>query len=214
MRRANFQARDLMVACAVTVIVTLCPFAWADVRAGDVSARNLQGTSTTEMKIFTDGGFVSFAAGRDWPVLLMEPKLPVATAVFQLPNPAEQGTPDSSNLVLMLCAPHSEKGRAAYGAPVQQYGEMAPREESFHGWTIYRQKAKQDGTIYTILDAKREGIADVSVKVRLAWPHLAANSSTYDKDMEAAWQAFLGSISGSTGGYTPASDEVVRRPRK
>ena len=86
--------------------------------------------------------------------------------------------------------------------------------ESLPDWTIHRQKAKQGGTVYSILDAKRDRVADVSVSVRLAWPRLAANSASYDANMESTFRGFLTSIHGAIGPYTPAEGEVIRRPTK
>jgi hypothetical protein len=215
MKRGVLVAKGLLVAFAVVAMGALWySDASAEARAGDVSARTMQDTSAVEMKIFTTAGFVAFTVGSGWSVLSMQSQLPIATAVLQLPNPADGGTPDSTNLVLMLYAPDSERGRATFEAPVKQYGETAPGVASLDEWTIYHQKAKQGGTVYSILDAKRGRVADVSVSVRLAWPHLLTNPATYDAEMESAFRAFLASVHGAIGPYMPAADEVIRRPEK
>jgi hypothetical protein len=167
-----------------------------------------------EMKIFTGKGFVGFSVDDNWPVLSMQTELPVAAALFQLPNSADEGTPHSTNLVLMLYDTKSERGRTAFEGTVKQYGKTAPQAESVEGWTIYRQKAKQGDTLYTILDATREDVADVSASVRLAWPHLVNNTATYEAEMESVFRAFLTSVHGSIGPYTPRPGEGIWRPTK
>jgi hypothetical protein len=190
------------------------PAALSAVRAGDVTARTIERTSQMEMKILTGGGFVAFMVSQDWGVISMQSKLPVANAVFKLPNAAEEETPDSTNLALLLYD-SSERGRAAFDAPLKQLGDAAPEAESLGEWQIYRQKAKQGDTMYSILDAKRDHVADVSVKIRLAWPHLAANVADYDTLMESIFRAFLNSIHGQVGPYTPAAgEELYRHPTK
>jgi|GEM_PF-1426444 len=207
--------RSFVVHLATVAVVVLHSLgARAEVRVGDVAARTINEGTVVEMKIFTTGGFVGFTVGGNWTVLSMNSQLPIASALFQLPNVADEGTPESTNLVLMLYEPNSERGREAFKAPVVQYGEKKPQMESLHEWKIYRQTAKKGSVVYSILDAKREGVADVKVSVRLAWPHLEANSVNYDDEMESTFRSFLSSIYGKIGFYTPVADEVIRRLKK
>lgn len=180
-----------------------------------VEVRSLgQASHEVVMKIFTPKGFVAFRAEGNWAVLSMQSKLPIAAATFQLPNPADEGTPDSTNLVLMLYDPESADGRAGYAAPVKQYGDAPPRTEVKHGWTIYRQEARQNETLYSVWDARREDVAGVKATVRLAWPHLSANVPDYASRMSKTFDDFLISVRGHVGPYTPLPGEVTRRPQK
>jgi hypothetical protein len=153
----------------------------------------------TQLKIVTEKGYVAFVAGDDWSVLSMETKPPVATAVFQLPNPADEATPESTNLVLILYDLATEKGRAGFERPLPQYGDEPKPESMPGGWTVYRQSGIQNSTQYTVLDAKRTDIADVAASVRLAWPHLPGNPQDYDARMESTFRAFLESVEGHLG---------------
>lgn len=166
----------------------------------------------SEMKIITTNGYVAFRVADHWPVLQMQTKMPVAAAVFQLPNSADEDTPDSTNLIIQLFEHGSEKERSAFATPVRQYGPVAPKAESFGGWEIYRQEAPQGDTDYSIWDAKKSGIADVSIAVRLAWPHLPNNPANYPNEMEKTFKAFLTSVWGGLGQYRPKEGEVMRRP--
>jgi hypothetical protein len=165
-----------------------------------------------EMKIVTAKGFVAFTAEENWHVQSMQSQMPIAAGIFQIPNSADVGTQDSTNLIVMFYQLDSEKGRAKFDAPVKQYGPVAPTIDSFEEWTIYRQDAKQGNTLYSIWDAKKGGVADVSVSVRLAWPHLDASSKSYAVEMDTLFRGFLKSIYGSLGPYVPRDGEVIRRP--
>ena len=168
----------------------------------------------TMLKVITNNGVVAFVADDQWPVISMQSKLPIAAVVFQLPNAADENTPHSTNLVLKLYDQNSEKGKSAYAAPVPHYGTAALQLEKWQGWTISRQETQTNGVPYTILDAKRPDVGDVSASARLAWPHLAANPRSYDRDVELRFRQFLQSVQGKPGKYEPQEGEVVRRPAR
>ena len=157
--------------------------------------------ATIELHMPTPKGFVAYAVEGDWPVLSMQMQLPVAAAAFRIPNAADAGTTDSTNLAIVLYDLQSAEGRTAFKTPVKQYAPQVPKAQVKGAWTVYRQEASQEGTFYTILDAKRKGVADVSVSVRMAWPHRASNPPDYDVEMEAQFWSFLQSIRGARGAY-------------
>lgn len=183
---------------AFALLTFFCTTAIADVR----------------LTIITTGGSVAFTVGDDWPVIAMQSKMPIAAASFQIPNSADEGTSESTNLALMLYDLSTGRGRTAFETPIKQYGTEAPKTEHFGEWTVYRQEVLQGAMRYTIIDAKKSNVADVSVSARLAWPHLESNPKNYDSQMEFVFLTFLGSVHGEFGQYTPRSNEVVRRPEK
>ena len=171
-------------------------------------------SAAVEMNIVTNKGFVVFTVADDWLVTSMQSKLPIAAAAFQIPNPADHGTADSTDLAIVLYDSHSKRARSAFASPVKQYGSVPPEIKHVAGWKVYRQEALQGSTRYTVLDAKRAGIADVLVTVRLAWPHLDSNSTEYDAAMESIFREFLASIRGEIGPYVPHSQGATRRPER
>jgi hypothetical protein len=165
-----------------------------------------------ELKILTDHGYVAFAPGDDWPVISTQTHLPVAVMAFQIPNAADEGTPDSTNLSISLYDLGTERGRDAFARSGAQLGLQPPSVENIGAWRVIRQESTQGATSYTILDAQRSTGADVAVSVRLAWPHLASNRAAYDAEMEAILRGFISSVHGEKGPYTPKDGEVIRRP--
>ena len=182
-----------------------------DLKPGDVAVKNVPDNQTADFKIITPKGFVAFSVGGDWPVLAMQSKLPIAAAGFQIPNPADEGTTDSTNLAITLYDETSAKGHEALGAVGRAYGQKPATIDHRNNWIIYTQESKQGGTVYTVLDAKSK-VADVAIAIRLAWPQLANNERGYDKEMRALFYRVLDSIHGSLGPYKPQPNDVIRRP--
>ncbi len=182
-------------AAFLVLVATWCASARADV----------------EFKMVTSGGFVAFTVADHWPVLSMATKPPIMSAVLQLPNVADERTPDSTNLAIRFFDLRMDAARDKFRVVGKQIGDSAPAVETFEEWTVYRQRARQAETEYTILDAKRE-LKSLSVTVRLAWPHLARNSPTYDDEMEQTFRSVLTSIREHVGAWEPGENEVIRRP--
>ncbi len=185
----------------------------SDIRPGDVAVINAPKSQTTDFKIITPKGFVAFSVGGEWPVIALQSKLPVAATGFQIPNPADKNTTDSTNLAITLYDETTAKGREALGIIGRAYGQKPPTIDHRKNWTIYTQESKQRDTKYTVLDAKSE-VADVTVAIRLSWPHLPNNPAGYDKQMRLLFESVMGSVYGSLGPYKPLSNEVFRRPTK
>src|SRR5262245_38440868 len=102
--------------------------------------------AAVEMYIITNKGYVAFQAADHWSVVSMQSKLPVAAAAFQIPNPADHGTDDSTNLIITLYDPESPRARSLFDAPVSENRSRAPRAEHVGSWTVYRQHARQGST--------------------------------------------------------------------
>jgi hypothetical protein len=166
---------------------------------------------SVDLKIFTAEGHVGFTAGDHWVVIGSQTKPPVAVMAFQIPNQADEGTPDSTNLSLSLFTPDSEKAHNALAKIGQSYGTETPKKENYKEWKTYHQSAKQGKTNYIVLDATKK-IADVVVGVRLAWPQLTLNNIGYDEEMRQLFFTFLDSINGQVDNYEPKPNEVLRRP--
>ena len=164
-----------------------------------------------EFKIVTESGFVAFAAAEEWPVVSMQPKMPVTASAFQIPNPADDGTPHSTNLAFMFYEHGSAQAARALRSVGKQLGTQKPSRENFLQWEVFRQEALQHATTYVVLDAKRE-LAGVTASVRLAWPRLLKNSVSYDADMKRLFETALRSVTEHVGEYVPAEGETVRRP--
>jgi len=167
--------------------------------------------AAADFTVLTAKGYVRFTTPDQWAVLSMQTKPPVSVAAFQVANPADEGTPHSSNVAVSIFSAGTERGDAAASGVGQQYGKLPPSVSTLEGWTIYSQEAQQQGAAYTIIDAKRP-FADVVVGLRFAWPHLAGNPPGYDQSMRRAFESLRRSVSYGSGIPALRPGEVLRRP--
>jgi len=164
-----------------------------------------------ELTVITPKGEVAFLAEDEWTVIASQTKLPVAVMAFQIKDPADEGTPHSTNLAVSLYDPSTPQGREAMKGIGRKYGTDQPKIRRAGEWQVFDQQAVQGGTPYTILDARRE-VADVTVSVRLAWPSLKAHARNHASAMRDLFAKVLASIRGRLGPHEPKPGEVIRRP--
>lgn len=179
--------------------------------AGDLGTVTTPDKSQLLFTIVTNKGFVRFAAERSWKVLSIKSKPPVAVAVFQLDNPADGGTSESTNVAVTLATPGAAPADKAIEDIGKKLGAGDVQATTKGGWSIFSQVGTESETPYAVLDAKTT-IADVVAGVRLAWPQLPNNPPDYDSTMRAAFDRLLQSFEGGTGPYAPKPGEVMRRP--
>ncbi len=170
-------------------------------------------SNAVELEIFTENGYIGYTAKDHWLVIATQTKPPIAVMAFQIPNEADEGTPDSTNLSISIYTPESEKAQSAVMKIGLSYGANKPEQSLYKEWAIFKQNAKQGNTTYTIIDAKKK-VTDVIIGVRVAWPHLERNTSNYNQEMVNTFNTFIESVNGKLGAYEPRPGEVIRRPMK
>lgn len=110
---------------------------------GDVAVLKLP-DGHIRFTLFTPGGHVGFAAGADWSVLAMQSRPPVTATAFQIPDPADVGTGDSTNAIVRLIQPEADNDRAALAADDREHAGITP--QTYRGWTTFTRHASQNGT--------------------------------------------------------------------
>ena len=164
-----------------------------------------------ELTVVTTNGYVSFSAGDEWAVVATQSKLPVAVVAFQIKDPADEGTPDSTNVAVSLYDLNVPAGREGLKRLGRKYGSASPTVSRVDEWQVSDQRNSQNGTDYTILEARRE-VADVTVAVRLAWPHLKAHAQSHESEMRELFSKLLASVHGDLGQPEVRLGKTVRRP--
>ncbi|WP_263354029.1 hypothetical protein [Acidicapsa acidisoli] len=203
--------RKLLIVAAL-FLASLPSLGYTTPTVGDVIVSQPSNVPSFRFTVLTANGYVSFSVSKDWRVITMQSKPPVAVAGFQLVNQADKHTSDATNVVISLIQPGTEEGERALIKIGKSY-EGSVTASSRLGWDLYSQKAHQKETEYAVLDAKKS-IADVIVAVRVAWPHLSKNSPQYDSGMQEIFDNLLKSIDGNLGVYTTQPGDVLRRPEK
>jgi hypothetical protein len=164
----------------------------------------------TGLGVITTKGWVSYAVGSDWKVLSMQTKPPTTAAVFQIADPADEGTPDSTNLAIMTFESDSPQATASLNKLVRKIRSESKRTK-YKEWDFYTQQAKQGQTDYMLHDGVRR-VPGASVLVRLSWPHLKQNPPNYESQMETVFRSVLDSVEGGIGPKPKKEGEVYRRP--
>jgi hypothetical protein len=148
--------------------------------------------SAADLVDFTIVGRVQFSVPADWPVIASKAGSEKAVFAFQIPNAADEGTSDSSNLSIIATDLKSAQDRDAFQKETPDANQNAQEKSLVEGWECSAFSASQRSTQteYVIWDCRRL-IADCGVSVRIAWPHLPKNPPDYDKQMEIVLSSFL-----------------------
>jgi len=159
---------------------------------------------------FTIVDRVQFSVPGDWPVIASKSTSEKTVFAFQIPNAADKGTSDSSNLSIIATDLKTPQDRDAFQKQVSGADHNAQEKSLAEGWECSTFSAVQHSTQtqYVIWDCRRM-IADCGVSIRIAWPHLPKNPADYDKQMEMVLSNFLTSVGPFKG--VPKSG-VLRHP--
>lgn len=166
--------------------------------------------SATDLVDFTIVGRAQFSVPADWNVITSKSTSEKTIFAFQIPNPADKSSADSSNLSITATDLKSAQDRDVFREQAPGTNPNAQKKDLAEGWGCSTFSAVQQSnrTEYVIWDCSRL-ISNSGVSVRIAWPHLAKNPPDYDRRMEAALVSFLKSVIPFTG--IPRSG-VLRHP--
>lgn len=143
--------------------------------------------------VFTIVDRVQFSVPGDWLVIASKSTAEKTVFAFQIPNAADEGTSDSSNLSIVSSYLKDAKDNAAFQKKASSPDHKAQEKKLVDGWRCRNFSAMQGSTRYVDWDCYRV-VADCGVFVRIAWPHLPKNPHDYDKQMETVLSDFLRSV--------------------
>ena len=146
----------------------------------------------------TSGGTVHFWVPTDWVVLTVDSKDGVYMAVYQVLNPADDGTPDSTNIAVAFYDLNQHHGQEASQLIGKRYGADPVVQSNDGEWVIYAQHTHRGDIQYVVIDAKKT-VADVLASVRCAWPQLTKNPAGYDDQMQSICTSLWRSVEGKLG---------------
>jgi hypothetical protein len=147
----------------------------------------------SEQVTFTVVDRVQFSVPGDWPVIASKSTAEKTIFAFQIPNTADEGTPDSSNLSIVSSYLKDAKDKDAFEKKASSPAHPSQEKILVEGWRCSSLLAMQKSTEYVVWDCFRV-VADCGVSVRIAWPHLPKNPPDYDKQMETVLSGFLTSV--------------------
>jgi hypothetical protein len=149
-----------------------------------------------ETVTFTVVGRVQFTVPADWVVIASKSDAANTLFAFQIKNPADEHTSDSTNLALTAYDLKNADSKIAFEKRDSNRDPKSQKMELEENWTCTGFSAVQKSTKYDARDCSRI-VSDCGVLVRIAWPHLPKNSPDYDKLMETALIDLLRSVAPS-----------------
>lgn len=147
----------------------------------------------TDMVDFTIVDRVQFSVPANWPVIASKSTSEKTVFAFQIPNAADNGTPDSSNLSIVAKDLSNAQDEETFQKQSSVTDHDAQEKGLAEGWGCSTFSATQRSTQYVIWDCRRV-ISDCGISVRIAWPQLPKNPPDYDKQMEVVFTNFLRSV--------------------
>jgi hypothetical protein len=136
---------------------------------------------------------IRFTVPGEWKVIASNSDASRTMFAFQILNPADDGTPDSTNLVLVAYNLNLPAEKESFEAKKSQRGPGAMDQKFVEGWDCSTFSAKQKKTNYVDWDCSKI-VGETGVFVRLAWPRLVRNAPEYDKSMEKSLLDVLKSV--------------------
>lgn len=138
-------------------------------------------------------GSIRFTVPGAWKVITSKSGPTQTIFVFQIPDPADVGTPDSTNLALTT---YNLKDPTMKNAFLQIQSNPNPASKPtdiLDGWNCSTFSGAQRQTTYSVMDCSRS-LEQVGIRVRIAWPHLTNNPSDYDDSMRSCLVNLLESV--------------------
>jgi len=154
------------------------------------------GLSAEERVVFSIVARIQFSVPGDWRVISSKSDSVNTVFAFLIPNPADDGTPDSTNLVVIAYNLKEPSAKTAFEKKESSPEQSAQKGKLVDHWSCTTFSAMQGSTEYKDWDCLRR-IADCGVYVRAAWPHLPKNPPEYDKTMETDLAEVLKSVAAS-----------------
>jgi hypothetical protein len=140
---------------------------------------------------------VQFSVPSDWAVISSKRESVKSAFIFQIKNPADEGTPDSTNLAVISYYLREPTAKPENGKKPLGQEQTAKKQDLLEGWDCSSFAKLQASTEYEIWDCHR-WVAQCGIHVRLAWPHLHKNPPDYDKNMILALSDVLKSVATSS----------------
>ena len=147
----------------------------------------------TDLVDFTIVDRIQFSVPSSWPVIASKSDAEKTVFAFQIPNKADKGTPDSSNLAIISLFFKDAEAKDTFEKKASNPENDAQERKLVDGWRCYTFSGMQGATQYVVWDCYGI-VGDCGVSVRIAWPHLPKIPPDYDAQMEAVLSDFLMSV--------------------
>jgi hypothetical protein len=198
-----------MIACFVTGLAFAAPLAEAqDVRMGQLVGVLTRGDGFRQTTLITDRGALQFAVPGSWKEIQLDFKLPVANAVFDVPDPSSLSGASNTNCSMAFADPATPQGQAVIGR-VSGFGGT---DTSHNGWAEQTRTETADGVATVeVVASKSQGF--VTAVAMCAWVKDATHDAAYDAYMAKQIDTLLGSVAAAPTPFKARPGETFFTPQ-
>jgi hypothetical protein len=147
-----------------------------------------------EHVIYIQNEQVSLRCPASWVIIGHKPQgSPSDMVAFQILNPADDGTDDSTNLSVVAFDVRGTEGMLKFTQSLTEHEEKKHPSKEVGEWAIYTWSGKQGATNYEIRDCYRT-MKPFGIHVRLAVPKIAKTTKEWTDKLDADFKKLLESI--------------------
>ena len=196
-------------ACFVTILALSAPAAQAqDAKMGQLVGVLTRNDGYRQTTLVTDRGAVQFAVPGDWKEIELDFKLPVANAVFDVPDPSSLSGASNTNCSMAFADPATSEGQAVIGR-VTAFGG---RDTAHDGWTEHtRIETNEGASTVEVVASKPQGF--VTAVAMCAWAKDATHDAAYEAYMGKQIDAMLDSVAPAPFPFKPRPGETFFSPQ-
>ena len=153
-------------------------------------------------------GSLGFAVPGDWKAVQFDFKLPVATAVYEVPDPSTLEGGSNTNCSMAFADPATPEGKAL----VARAGAFGGSDSARNGWTLHSRGDTADAvTTREVVAVKAEG--QITAVAMCAWPNGATHDATYDAYMTKLFNTMLDSVQAAPSPFKARPGETFFTPQ-
>ena len=189
--------------------LALAPVAHAqDARLGQLVGVLTRSDGYQQTTLVTDRGALGFAVPGDWKEIQLDFKLPVANAVFEVPDPSTLSGGTNTNCSMAFADPATPAGQAVVGR-VSAFGGT---ESQHNGWAVNTRSETSDGaTTVEVVASKPQGF--VTAVAMCAWGQGGSHDAAYETYMTKLFNTLLDSVAAAPAPFKARPGETFFSPQ-
>ena len=160
--------------------------------------------------LVTDRGALGFAVPGDWKEIQLDFKLPVATAVFEVPDPSTLDGASSTNCSMAFADPATPEGQAVIGRVTAFGGD----DSQHNGWALHtRTEMATTAAPATVEVVATKAQGFVTAVAMCAWGKTAQHDAAYDGYMNKIVTTLLDQVSAPPAPFKARPGETFFSPQ-
>ncbi len=198
-----------ILTCLVTIFAVAAPMAKAqDAKMGQLVGVLTRSDGYKQTTLVTDRGALGFAVPGDWKQIQLDFKLPVANAVYDVPDPSTLSGGTNTNCSMAFADPATPEGQAVIGRIAAFGGTDSQR----NGWSLHTRTESNDGAAtIEIVASKSQGF--VTAVAMCAWGQGGSHDAAYDSYMGKIFNTLLDSVATAPAPFKARPGETFFSPQ-